>query len=496
MSESATFSQSASPTAGLTNYDLEPVPKELYPSPGMGLVRKRPAAWRKRFFSRGRLKKDSTTMTDHTIAAMVDTLRMSVTTINGSNSADRDTLLAKSFDEFKAALSGEVENALAKAAPEEPLYKGLGCIGRVCNLVGSLASQIETIQRGYDSWSSGKDGGPPDNADPASPELVAHLEDLLAHAECLMRIAVNEHCEPMEDGDDGHGMHVVMVPVHDGGGEVAVKTYLPTDLAKFATDPAAIESMLVDVGFGVLENAGVDTEMLGKALSGEGLAKDAGLMGGAQATPGDPSAPDAGGADIGDLDNADPLDVLARLNALSMIVIDQLKQAVDGTNEPSDPTGEDPSTGAQDPDSAAADGTGADAPGAGGSDGNPSPDDAQKVAPTGDLAKGLTDEALEKVLLSKGIDVGALSKMADDNIALRAQIAELEELSGQLLKRAEPPKAPLVTSGAVAKTSEDALGAAGAQPATEDLSKLSPLDRALKLTKLQQQTTGQPYRGL
>ena len=64
----------------------------------------------------------------------------------------------------------EVDEQLAKAAPtlaarEEPLFKGLGTIGRVGNMVGSIASQIASIQRGYEQWSTNKDGGPPDDAD-------------------------------------------------------------------------------------------------------------------------------------------------------------------------------------------------------------------------------------------------------------------------------------------------------------------------------------------
>ncbi len=498
MSESATFTQSSSPTKGLTNYDVEPVAKELYPAPMIGRTkRNRQAAWRKRFLSRGSLKKESTQMTHHTIEAMVDTLRTSVTAISSSNGANRDELLAKSFGEFKAALTGEVTEQLAKAAPEEPLYKGLCSVGRVCDLVGHLATKIATIQRGYESWQA-NNNVPPDDADPATPELTEALEGLLMHAEGVMRMAVNEHCAPYEDGDDMEGMHMVMVPVSGTRDEVAMKTYLPTDLAKFATDPADIDNLMADVGMGALAYAGVDIDALGKALAGGDLAKDAGMMGGAQATP-DGTDPNAGGADIGGQDDTDPLDVLARLMSLGLIVIDQLKQEVDGTGGASDPTGEGASVDATDPstDPSAGGGTDPTASAGGAAATDPDPNAVGKSAPDGDLAKlaGMSDEVLEKALLAKGIDLGALTKVAEANATLQAELTEIRGLSEQLLKMAEPPKAPLVTSGVVAKGNEDGLAATGAQP-TEDLSKLSPLDRALKLTKHQQATTGRAYQGM
>jgi hypothetical protein len=496
MSES-TFSQSASPTTGLTNYSVEPRAKELYPAPTIkGRSRNRHAAWRKRFPSRGTMKKESTTMNaNHTIEAMVDTLRKSVTSIAASNAANRDDLLAKSFDEFRAALGGEIEGQLAKAAPkaEEPLFKGLGGVGRVANLVGTLASQISTIQNGYESW-QGRDGNPPSDADPASPELVEHLEDLLAHAEGILRVAVNEHCEPLDDGDNGDGYHVVMVPMSDGGGEVAVKTDLPTDLAKYATDPDGIDVFFADMAFSTLARAGVDTEALSKALAGGDLAKDASMMGAAQPTPADAGAAQPGddGTGADGTDGGDPLDTLARLAALMMIQVDYLKQMVDGTNEPSDPTGEnaDPTDA-----NAAAGADSSDATTGSGASASPSPDDVNKGAPGAqDLAKvgDLTnDEVLAKALAARGIDLDAMAKLADNNAEMKTRLDEFEALTAELLAKAAPAKAPLISSG-VLKGAEDPL----AQPghSQQDLEKMSPTDRALAKMK-EQQAAPRPFYG-
>jgi hypothetical protein len=489
MSESATFSQPTTATTGLQRYDLEPKPKEVYPAPMPGrITRLRHAAWHKRFVSRGR-KKGLTTMTKNTIELepMVDMLRKSVTSIVAAAPANQEELLAKSFSEFHAAAKETIEAELAKSvtpAVEEPLFKGFGTVGRVANLVGSLAGQIATIKRGYEQWNVDKDGNPPADADPASPELVEHLEDLLLHAEMLMRVAVNDQCEPMDDGEMAEsGMHVVMVPI-TGGGQMAVKTHLPEGLAKYATDPNDIDNILIDQGMNMLALGGVDTEALGKAMQGGELAKD--ITGGGAAAPMPMSSADAasqagaGLPDDGQPEN--PLDVIGRLAALIMVQVDYVQQMMDGTNEPTDPTGEaDPGAG-------------------GGSESNPSVSDAEaaaKAVTTGNLAKVDTasEEVLQKVLKEHGLDLGALKKMADDNLALTTKLNEFEQLVPELLAKAEPPKAPLISTS-VSKENEDAALLNAAPVVEPDLSKMSPQSRAMELMKRQHRTAGRPSNGI
>lgn len=483
MSE-ATFTQSSSPTSGLTNYDLEPGPKELYPAPTPGRQkRKRLAAWRKRYLSSG-MTKGYPTMTENTIEAMVEMLSKSVAAIvkDSSDTGNRDALLSKSFAEFSDALSEQIEGALAKMAPaaEEPLFKGLGAVGRIANLVSTLANNVRDIQNGYDSWQLGPNNAIPANADPASPEVVEHLEDLLAHSEMILRCAVNEHCEPMDDGEDpGHHM-VVMVPMGDGG-EMAVKCDLPEDLAKFATDPAAIADMLADHSFSLLEKAGVDSDSLSKAIAGEGLAKD---FGGGGAAPNDGSGADNSALPEG-MGDEDPLTTLGRLAALMMIQIDYIQQEVNGTNEPTDPTGEDAGT---DP---------TDAGGSPGTDPNAAPaatPPVTKAEGVDDLAKiaaSMDDETLAKVLKSKGIDIDHLTKMADENARLRAENEEFDALAKTVLAQPAAPKAPLYVSGTIAKGAEDAIAP---QQEEQDLSKLDPTSRAVELMKRQHKTSGTPVR--
>jgi hypothetical protein len=485
MSES-TFSQPSSPTSGLQPYDLEPVPKEVYPAPTPGRRRNRHAAWRKRFLSRGSMNKGNLTMSHHTIEAMVDTLRKSVASIAKAPADQHDELLAKSFGEFQAVLKAEVDGELAKRAPatEDLLFKGYGCVGAVASMVSMIADKIQDIANGGPSWKS--DG----SKDPASEDMLDALDGLLMHAQGILHMAVNEHCVPGDEGDDD--MHVVMVKCADGT-DVQVKTHLPVELAKFAADPNDIDNLFAQVGFGVMAQAGVDPEVLSKALEGGELRKDAGMMGMSQETPDDGS-----GADIG-MDDGNPLDTVSRLAALILITVDHINQQVNGTNEPTDPSGEDNGTMPADPSAATAAASGNDnPPTSGAAAGGPNPDDDNPVGKSApgatDLAKlDITDEALKKLLSDRGIDVGALTKVAEENAALRGQVAEYEALSKALLSQPEAPKAPLITA-AIEKGEENDLAKINQQP-EEDLSKLSPQDRAMRLMKRQHQTAGKPYKG-
>jgi hypothetical protein len=494
MSESATFSQPTTATTGLQNYDLERGAKELYPSPtpGRRQPRNRHAAWRKRFSTRG-LKKESPAMTTTTIDQAVATLRKSVAQIVDSGADNRDDLLNKSFAEFGTYLTGTVTEQLAKAAPavEEPLYKGLGCVGRVANLVGSLAEQIATIKRGYDRWSVDKDGNPPADADPASPDLVEHLEDVLLHAEMLMRVAVNENCTPMDDDEDPGEMMAIHVPV-DGGGYMVVKTDLPEDLAKFATDPATIDRQLIELGFQQLALGGVDVEGLSKALQSGDLAKFAAAPG-AGLDAGD--AATVAGATPDDGQPQNPLQVLIRLLALALVQADYLDQIANGSDGPSDPTGEDP----------------ANAGGASESQVDTT-EAAEKGVKMGALAKvnpatadvlakldglTLTEEQLGKVLKANGLDLGALKKMAETHGTMVERLAAFDELVPKLLAQPEPPKAPLISRDLL-KVDTDMLNSVDGRggPSEEQLSKMTPEQRAKEVLKKVHATGGKPTRGV
>jgi hypothetical protein len=64
-----------------------------------------------------------------------------------------------------------------------------------------------------------------------------------------------------------------------------------------------------------------------------------------------------------------------------------------------------------------------------------------------------------------------------------------------LLAKAEPPKAPLISTS-VSKENEDAALLNAAPVVEPDLSKMSPQSRAMELMKRQHRTAGRPSNGI
>ena len=196
MSE-ATFSSPTGPTTGLQGYDLEKPVKNLFP---MLPIRVKANADAARHLARKRrlhMRKDHPM--DAIIEAMTGTLSKSVADIIEANPENRDELLAKTFGEFQAALEAEVVGELEKLAPEEPLFKGLGAVGKIANLVSYVSREVSNIQSGKE-W-SGQEKLPAD-ADPASDGVAELLDHMVAVGELALRAAVNEHVDIADDDDD------------------------------------------------------------------------------------------------------------------------------------------------------------------------------------------------------------------------------------------------------------------------------------------------------
>jgi hypothetical protein len=210
----ATFTANPNPTVGLQGYDLERKVKHLVPATShllnMRLLRAVRNRRAKAKDGTSTLKKDNG-MPDATLLAMVDTLSRSVTDIVGAGGDDRNELLAKSFTEFTEALTeaisdeqeAVVADALAKMAPEEadPLYKGMGTVGRIANMVSRLAADITAIKEGKEWYANAGPGGGAEATDTPSEEVEGYLDYCLAGAELAMRAAVNEHVEILTDDD-------------------------------------------------------------------------------------------------------------------------------------------------------------------------------------------------------------------------------------------------------------------------------------------------------
>jgi hypothetical protein len=307
---------------------------------------------------------------------MVGTLSKSVGDLVVANPENIEELLAKNFSEFKHAVGEQLEAEvaaqvdLAKSAQpetEEPLFKGLGCVGRVANMFSSLVSQVEMIKEGleYRGQSDRR------NADPASEDVSTMLDHLIAMGELTLRAAVNEHVDISDDDEPEEGYHYIAVPSaedpDDSSSDVVVKTVLPEDLAKFATDPGLIGQQIIELGAGLLLDGGLPQAQLEKlfAPGGETLAKTfppakKPAADGSDPAPapqtadptldpsmqGDPS--DGSGADpSGDGSDDSPLTVLGRILAAAMIQLDHIQQMVEGADPSAstDPAAADPNAG-------------------------------------------------------------------------------------------------------------------------------------------------------
>lgn len=485
---SATFSQSASPTSGLTAYDLEGKAKRLYPSPDLHRRRRRRAAAGQRLRARLLAVRGSLTkghiMTIESFDEMLGTLRKSVDEIvTKSTDDERTQLLEKTFKEFgdaarddmgksAEAIEGEILGKLEEdGALMVPLFKGLGSVGAIANLVGTVAERIKCIKDGLD-WPGQTEAKP--DADVASPMVAEMLDHWLAMGEIVLRAAVNEHVEPLDDDDDpddlGEHVQLVVMPhpdEHDGDHKTVGKSALPEDLLKFATHPDMLADAALDAGAAMFGLGGIDQDTLGKMLAGDGLAKaDPAPAGDPAAQPPDATA-DAGGALPPDEDE-DPLDVAMRIAALLMVQLDHIKQMVDGddTGVGEQPDqGNEPNDGAQVP---------ADQPPA-----------ATKGAGTEGLQKnGGEQPATAATEPPKDLD-GALSKL-DPAVAelikgalskRDGEIAELSEGVKKLLAMPRDPKGP-ASGGAAAVTqlsknqdASDALAPDGSKVADAPLGK-------------------------
>lgn len=397
-----------------------------------------------------------------TFEKMVGTLHKSVTDIVAAAPENRDELLATSFAEFEAAVAPELHKAvveetgeaLAKFVTEnggqaqEPLFKGLGSVGRIANLVSTVARMAKDIQdgTGYDN-----------EGDAASDEVASLLDHMVAVGELALRAAVNDHVEvadPDEAVDDD--LSYVSVPnaeaPDDDSASMVLKTVLPMELAKFACDPAGIALAIMELGSGLLLDVGVPQETLSKLFevdSADVLAKDAG---------GVPQPQDGGdqaqaGADPNDL--GAQLEIMGRIVAAALMQVDHVMQIVEGGSSAGSMDGQDPG---MDDGSADAGADGADAgTDADGADADAEGDDAAAApdasAPPagGDDSKPADGDAPEKKKnpFAKSGDLLAndLRKQMDDMKAEMAKMAsapnpQIAELQAQITRLSAQPQAP------------------------------------------------------
>ncbi len=452
-----------------------------------------------------------------TIEPMVATLQKSVEAIMNSDADNRGDLLAKTFSQFSAAAQGELEkqdNALAddllgklesEGALDVPLFKGMGAVGMIANLVSSITDKVHCIQEGLDYVGQKEPG---ERSDPASAEVSEMLDHLVAMAELTLRAAVNEHVDPLGEDEDpdnlGEGMHLVIIPHADypdsAEHAIVAKSWLPDELRKFATDPEMLAEGALTTGAAMFELGGVSSESLSKFFGNDGLAKAVpgqndpnagagGAMGGGSGDgTGDGSGDgtgDGGGA-LPDQSNEDPLEVLGRILALALVQLDHIRQMVEGTNEPID--GSTATDEGNDGSMPQGDGSGAGA-------GQP----ANKAVENGGLAKVESAEQVMNALnkldpavggavreaLGKAMQIGAEKEQ------LEKRFNDMEKMVRDLLAQPTTPKGNIAEVPVALAKSQDGAGAAAASTSqSEDMRKRDPDEAAVdKIKQIMQKSS-------
>ena len=496
MSE-ATFQAPTGPTQGLQGYALDRGPKNLYPATMAGLLTRIRTIAARRKAKRGALQKGTIMPPFETaLTGYVDTLRTSVTSITAQAAPDqRDRLIEQSLGEFADALRksyGEAEE-LAKAEglggrhEEDPLLKGLGCVGRIAQLVQTLSEQTKNIIEGRSlyAYAGANDKDAPKPDDPASEEVAQYLNGMLRLGEMALRTAVNEHVEPADDDEAPEGMRLVLVPnAEDPGDErlaVVVKTTLPEDLAKFATDPGMMDEAMIEFAAILMANSGVDAGSLEKFLGGGGLAKAFGEED--QEEGAEPEGEE--GNEAGMEQDDDPLDAIGRLGAAIVIQVGALQDMLSGgagDAEGAQPAG--PARRPQPPQGEAGAGEdeaggGDEASGEGEGEGEGEEDPEKKKAEMGKAAQvteltKLLRELTPSLAKISGVE---LPKLPGDGAGGDAMEKFLQAAAPALQKLAAMPQAP---KGAVVAVAKEQDGAGGELNKASGLTEQERIDELAK----------------
>jgi hypothetical protein len=459
----ATFSQSPTATVGLTAYDLEGSRKRRrapYPS-NLRLGNVRIQALRRAFRQRAGARKHKDHPMSKSLTEMVALLKKSVDDVVAADPGERDQLLAKSFEEFTEAATAQVEaevaGALEKAAPaEEHFFPDCGVPGEIGDLLAKFAGRVELL----------KDA---DAGQTMSGVVQSYLDQARFCMDMALRHAVNDEVEPLGEDEDPdnlpEGVELILVPnaeyPDDEDAAIAVKSVLPGELAKFATDPASLLQNAVDLGLTMLEQGGIAPEELAKAFEVMDLRKaappgadDVAAAAGGNPGAGDPgdATADAGGALPSSPDDSNPIQVLGRMLALCLVQCDHIAQMIDGTDGS-------PAAGTE------SDDPGTDDQGQVG-DTSTGSDPAQKAAPSGELEKA---------------DGGSqLAKMQAENAELRRELDGIGDLVKGLMAQPEPVKGVISNSVAVTKGADSSLakGEMTDGDLEKALSAMSPEQRA------------------
>lgn len=343
------FAQSPNPFGGLNNTDLRPRRRRRRPVPLLNTswVRKQESA----------MHKD--------VGPLIDTLRASVNEIASSGADNREELITRSFGEFQEVLGKSLSDYYG--AEPEPLAKGLNHISAFASALNRMNQTITAIKTGRPSYMVDSDSSTPPEILP--PEMAIELDHFMAVGVFALRSMVNDSVELPETEEEITRAEKAgeLVKIEADGGDILLKTLLPDSFRAYITHPL---DLMVDAADLSREMLAVATERAEELLKADAVPQDIieaypdlfeveGLdkafppaakkkvpaTDGTDAATGDEAegdgAADQGaGLETGDVTDdtpQDPLEILARLATIMVVITGSLLQGQTG-----DPTAANP----------------------------------------------------------------------------------------------------------------------------------------------------------
>jgi len=237
------FTQSPNPFGGLNNTDLRPGRRRRRPVPLLD------TSW---VIKKGQRKQESTM--NKAVTGLVDTLRASVLEINASGVDNREELLTKSLTEFGGALTKGIDDIYGP--DPEPLEKGLNHISAFASALNRMNQTVEAIKTGRPSYMIDGDSSMPQEILP--PELLEELDHFMGVGVFALRSMVNNSVElPTDDTAlemaEKAGQ---LAKIETDDGDLLVKTHLPDGLRGYITNPLDLVLDAADLGREMFKFAG------------------------------------------------------------------------------------------------------------------------------------------------------------------------------------------------------------------------------------------------
>lgn len=310
------------------------------------------------------------------VVPLIDTLKASVNEIALSGADNREDLLTRSFTEFQDTLLRKMDERYG--ADPEPLAKGLNHISAFASALNRMNQTVTAIKTGRPSYMVDSDSGSPPEILPA--ELAIGLDHFMAVGIFALREMVNNSVELPETEEElaqaEKAGELVKIEGGSDGEDLMLRSTLPETLRGHITHPLDLMIDAADLGRTMMKIAGdhaqalLDAEMvpadviqeypdlfevqdeMGKAFPpakkkpGEADPPAARARAPAPGTDdgsatdeadGTGAADQGAGLETGDVTDdtpQDPLEILARLATIMVVITGSLLQGQGG-----DPTG-------------------------------------------------------------------------------------------------------------------------------------------------------------